>query len=154
MNRQAAHRAAVDTATLAGVPAAIAELRELIQQRLPPRPPAPTERAWLTTAEAAQRAGVTLQCIRNWAKPRECGGLRLVSAWVASGGLTLTCWKHCSPSAGEAEQPAILRETLSASLLKRPNWTAQRNYAMGQQPTSRRWRGETRKRVATTLDWR
>jgi len=55
----------------------VAELRELFEQRLPPPQPTPEPPDWLTTPEAAQRAGVSLQCIRNWAKPRECGGFEI-----------------------------------------------------------------------------
>ena len=63
--------------SLADLLEAIAELREVIETRLLPPTPAPAERVWLTTGKAAQHAGVTLQCVRNWAKPREYGGFEI-----------------------------------------------------------------------------
>ena len=64
--------------TLADVLDAVAALHEdVVAIKAVLIKPSPDEPDWLTTPEAAQRAGVSLQCIRNWAKPRECGGFEI-----------------------------------------------------------------------------
>ena len=73
--------------SLADVLAAIAELRELIEQRMPAPRPAPEPRTWLTTAQAGALAGVgCLQTIRNWCRRYEIGELH-GREWRVSPGL-------------------------------------------------------------------